>query len=179
MDHLIHALVKNMLPAYEDCHKQQMPGMQGPDLAEKRWKDILMHAPETLLKQIKEINQSHFEVQSMSLEKVYEINILTYICTCSDFLCIQLCKHIAATVHFFGGGMEGKLGPQAPDSTSELELDVPKLPAQWDGNARSHASIIPLVNDISHLAQEFLEIEPLDPEMVKSLQMARSQLNAA
>ncbi len=56
MDHLIHALVKDMLPAYEDRHKRQKLGMQGPNLAEKRQKDILACAPETPLDKIKEID---------------------------------------------------------------------------------------------------------------------------
>jgi hypothetical protein len=172
-----------MLPSYEDRHKRQMLGMQGPNLAEKRRKDILARAPETPLEAIKEIAQSRFEVQSTSSEKVYEVNLLTYTCTCSDFPRIQLCKHIAATVHFFGGGLEGELGPRALGNASanEREPDVPKSPSQKDGsagNARTRAAVISVVNDIVHLAQEFLEIAP-DPGMVKSLQMARSQLNTA
>ncbi len=181
VDHLIHALVKDMLPAYEDRHKRQKLGMQGPNLAEKRRKDILARAPETPLDKIKEIDRSRFEVQSTNSEKMYEINLLTYTCTCSDFPRIQLCKHIAATVHFFGGELEGEPGPRALDnaSTNELEPDVPKSLAQKDGsagNAITRASVISIVNDIVRLAQDFLEIAP-DPETVKSLQMARSQLN--
>jgi hypothetical protein len=181
VDHLIHALVKEMLPAYVDRHKQQMLGMQGPDLGEKHRKEILACAPETPLERIKEINQSHFQVQSMSSENIYEVNLLTNTCTCSDFPRIQLCKHIAATVHFFGGEPEGELGPRALDnaSVSEPEPDVPKSPAQQDGSAKTRASIISVVNDITRLAQEFLEIAPVNPETVKSLKMARSQLNAA
>src|SRR6266566_1132868 len=112
---------------------------------------------------------------------MYEINLLTYTCTCSDFPRIQLCKHIAATVHFFGGELEGEPGPRALDnaSTNELEPDVPKSLAQKDGsagNAITRASVISVVNDIVRLAQDFLKLAP-DPETVKSLQMARSQLN--
>src|SRR6266576_2386425 len=78
---------------------------------------------------------------------------------------------------------EGEPRPWALDnaSTNELELDVPKSLAQKDGsagNAITRASVISVVNDIVCLAQEFLEIAP-DPETVKSLQMAQSQLNTA
>src|SRR6266849_7668388 len=86
--------------------------MQGPNLAEKRRKDILTRAPKTTQERIQQINQSRFKVQSSSSEKTYEINLLTYTCTCLDFPHIQLCKHIMATVHFFGGGIEGA-GPHA------------------------------------------------------------------
>src|SRR6266849_206180 len=81
--------------------------MQGPNLAKKHWKDILTRAPETTQERIQQIDQSRFKVQSSSSKKTYEINLLTYTCTCLDFPRIQLCKHIAATVHFFGGGLRG------------------------------------------------------------------------
>ena len=171
-----------MLPSYEDRHKWQKLGMQGPDLAEKRRKQIIARAPETPLEQVKEIGQSRFEVQSTSSEKIYEVNLLTYTCTCSDFPRIQLCKHIAATVHFFGGGLEGELGPRAPDNASAIasEPDVPKLPAPRNGSAKTRASVISAVNDVIRFGQEILEMVPadLDPESAKSIQMARSQLNA-
>ena len=186
MDHLIHTLVNEMLPTYEDRHKQQKLEMQGPNLAEKRQKDILARAPETSLEQIKEIAESRFEVQSTSSEKLYEVNLLTYTCTCLDFPRIKLCKHVAAVVHFFEGGLKAmELGPPAPvnASASELEPVVPKSPAQQDGsaaNSKTCASLNSVVNDIFQLAHSILETAPADsdPDMVKSLKMARSQLNA-
>jgi hypothetical protein len=157
-----------------------MLGMQGANLAEKRRKEILARAPKIPLEQIKEIDQSHFEVQSTSSENTYEVNLLTYACMCSNFPCIQLCKHIAATMHFFFGG---GVGPWAPvnESASEQEPDVPKSPAQQDGsisNTRTHASVISAANDIVRTAQEILVMAPVDLATAKSLQMARSQLNA-
>jgi hypothetical protein len=85
------------------------------------------------------------------------------------------------TVHFFLGGI---LGPQAPinESASKQEPDMPKSPAaQQDGsigNTKTHASVISAANDIVCTAQEILGMVPTDPETAKSLQMARSQLNA-
>ena len=79
VDHLIHMLVKEMLPIYKDCHKWQKLRMQGLNLAEKCQKEILEHAPKTPLERIKEITQLCFKVQSTSLEKMYEVNLLTYI----------------------------------------------------------------------------------------------------
>jgi hypothetical protein len=35
VDHLIHTLVMEFLPDLEICHKQQMLGMEGLNLAEK------------------------------------------------------------------------------------------------------------------------------------------------
>jgi hypothetical protein len=134
-----------------------------------------MHAPETPLKQIKEVSQSRFVVQSTSSENTYEVNLLTYMCTCNNFPHIQLCKHVTATMHFFLGGI---LGPQAPvnESASKRELDMPKsLTAQQDssiGNTKTHASVISTANDIVCTAQEILGMVPADPETAKSLQMA-------
>jgi hypothetical protein len=169
-----------MLPTYQDRHKRQMLGMQGPNLAKKHQKEILAPAPETPLERIKEIDQSRFEVQSTSSENIYKVNLLTYTCTCSNFPRIQLCKHVTVTVHFFGGGV---VGPWAPvnESTSEREPDVPKSPAQHDGsvgNTKTQASVISAANDIVRTAQEILVMALVDPEMAKSLQMTRSQLNA-
>ena len=115
----------------------------------------------------------------MSSEKKYEVNLLTYVCTCINFPYIQLCKHITVTIHFFGGGLEG-LGPQAPLNASASEL-VQKSSAQPNGstgNTKSRAFIISIIKDIIHLGEEFLKLAPDDPEMVKSLQMTQSQLNA-
>jgi hypothetical protein len=154
--------------------------MQGLNLADKRRKEILTRAPETPLDRIKEIDKSHFEIQSARSGKTYQVNLLTYTCTCLDFPRIQLCKHIAATVHFFGGGLERpEHGPRAPVNTSEP--DVPKSPAQTDGGANSRASRFKSIsNEIFRLSLEILEMAPgdPDPEMVKSLKMVQSQLNA-
>src|SRR6266849_7783924 len=183
MDHLIHALVKDMIPSYEDRHKRQKLGMQGPTLAEKRRKDILARAPKTPQERIQQIDQSRFEVQSSSTEKTYEINILTYTCTCLDFPRIQLCKHIAATVHFFGGGIEGG-GPHAPVNTSEelAEPDASKSPAHQDGSAGKSGcpTLISNINYINRLTQEILEMVSADPDLetVKSVKLAGLQLNA-
>src|SRR5712691_3505022 len=183
VNHLIHALVKDMIPSYEDRHKRQKLGMQGPNLAEKRRKDILARAPETTQERIQQIDQSRFKVQSSSSEKTYEINLLTYTCTCLDFPRIQLCKHIAATVHFFGGGIEGG-GPHAPVNTSEelTEPDAPKSLAHQDGSAGKsrHPTLISDINYINRLTQEILKMVPADPdpETVKSVKLAGLQLNA-
>ena len=171
-----------MLPTYEDRHKRQKLGMQGPDLAEKRQKQILTCAPETPLDQIKEIDGSRFEIQSMSSDKTYEVNLLANTCTCFDFPRIQLCKHVAATVHFFGGGLE-KLGPQAPVNTSEAEPNNSELPAPQDGsagNSEIHAAIDSDLRDIDRLQRELFEMMPANPnpKMAKSIKMAQSQLNA-
>jgi hypothetical protein len=118
VDQLIHMLAMEFLPDLEICHKWQMLGMEGPNLAEKRRRQILMHAPETPITKIRKIDDSHFKVQSSNSSKSYHIDLDTTTCNCSDFPHIHLCKHIAAVVHFFGGA---DLGPQPPvNAPSEL-----------------------------------------------------------
>jgi len=118
-------------------------------------------------------------VQSSDSLKVYNIDLVTKVCNCSDFPRIRLCKHLAAVDHFFGGA---DLGPQPPDNTSD-----DKSPAQQDGNANGStnggtddatASIISAANEIARLSQELLTKAPSNPRMVKSLNLMRSQLNA-
>src|SRR5258708_26465923 len=95
VDHLVHMLVVEFIPDLKMCHKRQELGMHGGDLAEQHRQQILRHAPKTPLTQIRKINDLHFEVQSLNSNKFHHINLVATTCSCSDFPCIQLCKHIA------------------------------------------------------------------------------------
>jgi hypothetical protein len=108
MDHLIHMLVMEFIPDLEICHKQQTLGMEGLNLVEKCHQQILARAPKTPLSKIQKIDNLHFEVKSSTSNNIYQINLDTTTCSCSDFPRICLCKHIAAIAHFFGGA---DLGP--------------------------------------------------------------------
>jgi hypothetical protein len=114
VDHLIHTLVMGFLLDLEICHKQQTLGMEGLNLAEKHCQQILTCAPETPIAKIQKINNLHFEVKLSTSNKTYQIDLDTTTCSCSDFPCIHLCKHIVAIAHFFGGA---NLRPQPPGNT--------------------------------------------------------------
>jgi hypothetical protein len=90
------------LPDLEFRHKRQTLRMEGPNLAEKRCRQILTRAPETPLTKIRKIDNLHFEAQSSRSDRSYQIDLDTTTCNCSDFPRIQLCKHIAAIVLFLG-----------------------------------------------------------------------------
>ena len=118
-----------------------------------------MRAPETPLKKIQKVDNSHFDVQSSNSKKTYQIDLFTTTCSCSDFPYIRLCKHIAAVVHFFGGA---NLGPQPPCA------DAPSLPVQQNGSAGSSddgdiasASVVSTANDILSLTQDLISKAPL------------------
>src|ERR1700677_3699934 len=163
MDHLIHMLVKEFLPDMEHRHKRQGLGMEGLNLAEKRHRQILRRAPETPVEKIKKIDDQHFEVQSSSSLKYYQIDLSTTTCNCSDFPNISLCKHIAAIVHFFGGA---DLGPPPPYDESEGEWAEQKSPGQPVGNSADDdaaASILSAANESMRLLQQLMTKAPRDP----------------
>jgi hypothetical protein len=180
VDHLIHTLVMEFLPEVEIRHKRQMLGMEGLNLAEKRRRQIQTRAPETPLSKIEKIDDLHFEVQSSSSNKHYQINLDTTTCNCSDFPRIRLCKHIAAVVHFFGGA---ELGPQPPVNASASKSVAPNSPVQQDGSVGSTdddatAAIVSAANDIISLSQELISKAAHDLGIAKSLNSIRSRLGA-
>jgi hypothetical protein len=179
VDHLIHTLVTEFLPDIEFRHKRQTLGMEGLNLAEKRRRQILKRAPKTPIAKIQKIDDLHFKVQSSNTNRIYQINLDTKTCDCSDFPRIRLCKHIAAVVHFFGGA---DLGPQPPGNPSAgaSESVVPNSPAQQDGNVDdgAAASVISAANDIIYLSQELISKAPHDARLAKSLNSIRSRLRA-
>ncbi len=89
VDHLIHTLVMKFLPNLKICYRWQALGRKGLDLAEKCHKEILTHTSKTLLKRIQKSNNSHFDMQSSSSNKIYQVNLDTTSCNCSDFPHIQ------------------------------------------------------------------------------------------
>jgi hypothetical protein len=174
MDHLIHMLTREFLPDVEHRHKRQTLGMEGPNLAEKRRRQILRRAPETPVEKIKKIDDLHFEAQSSRSLEYYQIDLSTIACNCSDFPNISLCKHIAAVVHFFGGA---DLGPQPPDdgsdgSASESgEHESPDQPVGHIANDDAAVSVLSAANDMMNLLQQLTAKPPrdLDRKMAKSL----------
>ena len=94
VDHLIYVLVNEFISEIEHRHKQQMLGMEGPNLGEKCHQQILTRTPETPVENIRQIADSCFEVQSSNSKEIYEINLDTTACSYSDFPCIRLCTGI-------------------------------------------------------------------------------------
>ena len=174
MDHLIHTLIMEFLPNLEIHYKWQMLGMEGPNLAKKCHRQILMRASKTPLDKIQNIDNSHFKVQSSNTNWYYNTDLVTTTCDCSDFPRICLCKHIAGVVHFFGGADLRPRPPGNEDSTSEpSELVMPKSPAQKDGSlchVNDTASFISTANEIICLTQQLISNVPSDPEITNCSQ---------
>ena len=185
MDHLIHLLVREYLPEIEHCHKRQTLGMEGPNLAEEHWQQILSRAPETPLAKIKKIDDLHFEVQSSNTLKCYQIDLSTKVCNCSDFPNISLCKHIVVIVHFFGGA---DLGPQPPhngsgsDRRATSEMAENESLGQPVGHcaAEEDDAVLLRTNCIIGLSQQLNAEAPRDRDsgLAKSLAVIESTLRA-
>ena len=182
MDHLIHVLVDKFMLEIDHHYKQQTLGMEGPNLSEKRHQKILTCAPETPIEKIKKIDNSCFEVESSNSERTYEINLDPTACSCSNFPCIWLCKHIVAVVHFFGGA---DLGPQPPvNAASKTVMPGSLVQAQVQGTddraaAAAAASIDLAINEIVALVNKLHRVHtkvPSDRENAKSLVMIGSWL---
>ena len=158
-----------------------MLGMKGPNLAEEHQEQILMHTPETPVEKIKKIDDLRFEVQSsLNFLNIYQIDLTTITCNCSDFLNISLCKHIATVVHFFGGA---DLRPRPPcnksDSASEsAEHSSPSQPVGHHGADNAAASIVLAANKIISLSHRLITEASRDPEIAKSLNIIELRLNA-
>jgi hypothetical protein len=171
------------IPDLEICHKRQTLGMEGLNLAEKRRRQILTCAPKTPLSKIQKIDDLHFEVKSSASNKIYQINLDTTTCSCSDFPRIRLCKHIAAIAHFFGGA---DLGPRPPGNAGASELVACESPDQQDSSVSSTddgatsttASVLSAANDIIGLSQVLISNVPRDPRIARSLDSIRSRLSA-
>jgi len=88
-----------------DCqnwHKQQLVGLEGPDLEEARHEQILESTRNISLDSIHPVSNTEFLVASESnLGHRYLINLTQSICDCKDFPRIRLCKHIAAVNEHF------------------------------------------------------------------------------
>ena len=170
------------LPDLEIRHERQTLGMEGPNLAEKRRRQILKRAPETPLGKIQKMDDSHFEVQSSKTDQSYHIDLNTITCNCKDFPRIRLCKHIAAVAHFFGGV---DLGPRPPDNAAS-EPVVPSSPVQQNGSDGTDddatACFISAANDMIRLTQELISNAPhnrgIAKSFTKSVNSMRSRLSA-
>jgi hypothetical protein len=102
IDHVIWTLVNEMVPHFEARHERQMIGVEGDDLVEWRWQEILECAEAITLDSIQPFDNIQFHVASISRPgEFYTIDLARQMCDCKDFHRIDFCKHIAAIyLHF-------------------------------------------------------------------------------
>lgn len=91
-----------MVPYYQDRHERQAVGLEGPDLAGQRERQLMSGARGTPRDSIQQFDSAHFHVASQSRPGTYyEIDLDQSACNCPDFPRSRFCKHLAAIyVHF-------------------------------------------------------------------------------
>ena len=86
-----------MVPYYQNRHERQSVGLDGPDLAGQRRRQLLAGARGTARDSIQQFDSQHFHVASQSRPGTYyEINLDQSTCNCPDFPRSRFCKHLAA-----------------------------------------------------------------------------------
>src|SRR5258708_14683834 len=127
-----------------------------------------MWGREKPVEKIRKNDNLHFDVQSSNSNIIYQVNLGTTTCSCSDFPRVRLCKHIAAVLHFFGGADPG---PQPPVNTG-----VSSSPVQWDGSTAhmDDSAAVSVIKDIFRLSQELISKGPSDPGIANSLTSLKS-----
>ena len=91
-----------MVPYYQNRHARQIVGLEGPDLAGQRHRQLMTGARGTARDSIQQFDSTQFHVASESRPGAYyEINLDQSTCNCPDFPRSRFCKHLAAiNVHF-------------------------------------------------------------------------------
>ena len=91
-----------MVPYYQNRHARQIVGLEGPDLAGQRHRQLMTGARGTTRDSIQQFDCTQFHVASESQPGAYyEINLDRSTCNCPDFPRSRFCKHLAAiNVHF-------------------------------------------------------------------------------
>ena len=90
-----------MVPYYQNWHKRQAVGLEGPDLAGQRHRQLLAGARGTSRDSIQQFDSTRFHIASASRPGAYYEIDLNRSCNCPDFPRIRFCKHLATiNVHF-------------------------------------------------------------------------------
>ena len=91
-----------MVPYYQERHRRQAVGLEGPDLAGQRRRDLLARARGVPRDSIQQFDSTQFHVASISFPgSYYSIDLNRSTCNCRDFPRSRFCKHLAAVnVHF-------------------------------------------------------------------------------
>jgi hypothetical protein len=175
IDHLLHALIADMLPDYVARYDSQMLGFKGPDLAEKRWEQIRARAPEMNAVSIHDLGGDLFSVESATdSTRKYLVDLGKLSCDCPDWPKVRLCKHVAAVSHFHGkqvGAAEVVLPKTPPPNPPNPEASDTR------GDAGAATASI-LQNVISVSKDALIDGVPSSTETVRSLRVVEAHLTA-
>ena len=174
-----------MVPYYQNRHARQVVGLEGPDLAGQRQRQLLSSAKETSIDSIQQFDDITFHVASESRPgSYYEIDLRRGTCNCPDFPRVRYCKHLAAiSVHFPHLCRQDKSSrdlilPEVPSPPKHVSYpEVPRTSGRQGG-------LQMLMEDIRSLSQELddkikkITKEP-DPAVMEAIRSVKYTLTAA
>ena len=175
-----------MVPYYQNRHARQVVGLEGPDLAEHRRRQLLARAKSSARDSIQQFDSTQFHIASESTPGTYyEIDLNHSTCNCRDFPRSRFCKHLAAIhVHF------PHLCPKESSPPINLEISGTSGPPQSAPIADNRRisspqeSVQTLLQEIKLLSQQLddkiggLADDP-NPDVMKAIRSAKHSLTAA
>lgn len=126
LDHLLFVLVRKVLPYYLLKQRRQTLGFEGVDLEVAKRKAIIAQSITILADTIEQVDDNTlFLVQSSSTPgRRYEVDLLSYTCTCLNFPLIKFCKHICATQTHFPELVRNRLISEPPTDSESLAINT-------------------------------------------------------
>ena len=176
MDHLIYALVSNMLPHYvARCDSQDL-GLKGPNLAKKQCKENRLQAVEMNTEHIHNLGGDRFHVESaMDSTQRYLVDLGNKSCDCPDWPRVRLCKHVSAVEHHFGNN-DQQMGAME-DSLPKMPL--PKQETLLDCHSTAGSTTTSILQNVILVSKGALDNGvPSSTETIRSLQAVEAHLMA-
>ena len=160
---------------YQNWHKRQLVGLEGPDLEEAHCEQILESARNISPDSIRLVSNTEILVASESNPgHCYPIDLTQSTCNCKDFPRIQLCKHIAAVnVHFPALCSEGSSPSEIPECV--CNQDLPQSAPVSDADKER----VVLLKDINALCQQLLAVSDDATPDLEALKSVKCGLKAA
>jgi hypothetical protein len=172
-----------MVPYYQNRHERQAVGLDGPDLAGQRRRQLLARARGTSRDSIQQFDSTRFHVASESRPGAYyEIDLNRSVCNCPNFPRSRFCKHLGAiNVHF------PHLCPKENNPPIDLGIggasNAPQCTPSSDvcRSSNPQEKLQKLKREIKLLSQELDKIEEIPDEsaVIEAFRSVKYSLTAA
>jgi hypothetical protein len=165
-----------MVPHYQSRHARQNVGLEGPDLAGQRRRELLSSARDISIDSILQFDLTQFHVASQSRPgSYYAIDLDRVTCDCMNFPKARFCKHIAAIyVHF------PHLAPDDNGSRcSTIPSEATQNPVQPHTTRPEGSLLQTLSNDVAVLSQALTSGQADASAAVEAFRSAKYSMAAA
>ena len=173
-----------MVPHYQNRHERQAVGLEGPDLAGNRRRQLFAGARGTPRDSIQQFDSTQFHVASESCPgSYYEIDLNRSTCNCRDFPRIRFCKHLAAIyVYYFPHLCTEPSPPKDPGlrHASNASQRVPNPDVRRSLSSRENLQR--LLQEIKSLSQELndkIQDDVTDAAVMEAVRSVKYSLTAA